>query len=165
MSASNATGRRSQIELQVALPEQLALFCELERDPDTAPYVLPTTLEQHRRAFAREEIIYLSIYDRGELGGFFILALDSDERSVEFRRIVVADKGRGTGRRAINTMETYCRDRLQRSRIWLDVFDFNERGRQVYSRLGYQLFDQRTYQGKQLLYYQKELETRSSARA
>jgi len=162
MRTRNATGRTSIIELQAALPEQLALFCELERDRDTAPYILPTTLAQHRRAFACEEIIYLSIYVRGELGGFFILALDPDKRSVEFRRIVVAAKGRGTGRRAINTMEIYCRNRLQRSRIWLDVFDFNERGRHVYSRLGYQLFDQRAYQGKQLLYYQKELGARSS---
>jgi len=145
------------IELLPANPGQLPLFSRMEQDPDTAPYILPTTLEQHRQAFAREDIIYLSIYDDGDLNGYFILALDPDGTSVEFRRIVVVHKSRGTGRQAIPAMEAYCRDCLRRNRVWLDVYDFNQRGRHVYSRLGYQLFDQQALQGKLLLFYEKYL--------
>lgn len=159
MSASVNADRALDIELQTASPTQLPLFCDMELDADTAPYILPTTLEQHRLDFASDDIIYLSIYDQGELSGFFILVLDPDARSVEFRRIVIVQKGKGKGQRAITAMEAYCRDNLQRNRIWLDVFDFNRRGQSVYSRLGYQLFDHRDFQGKQLLYYEKELES------
>lgn len=145
------------VELEPANPAQMPLFSSLEQDPDTAPYILPTTLEQHRQDFAREDIVYLSIYEDGDLGGYMILALDPDGVSVEFRRIVVAHKNRGTGQQAIPAMEAYCRDRLRRSRVWLDVYDFNQRGRHLYARLGYRLFDQQAFQGKLLLLYEKFL--------
>ncbi len=145
------------IELRRAKLSQLSLFSEMEQNEDTAPYILPTTLDQHRSAFILGDIIYLSIYTHDEPGGFIILALDADARSVELRRIVVAEKGRGTGQQAIAALEIYCLQRLQRERIWLDVFDFNRRGQQVYSGLGYHQFDQSEFEGEQLLFFDKEL--------
>lgn len=145
------------IELRRAKRSQLALFCEMERDDDTSPYILPTTLEQHRQEFDLVDIIYLSIYTRAEPGGFIILALEPDARSVELRRIVVANKGHGTGRQAIAALENFCRQQLQRSRIWLDVFDFNRRAQRVYSGLGYIQFEQRDFDAKQLLFFEKEI--------
>lgn len=145
------------IELRRAQLSQLPLFCEMEQDADTSPYILPTTLDQHRQAFALADIIYLTIYRDVEAAGFIILALDADARSVELRRIVVAEKSQGTGQAAITALEDYCRQRLQRDRIWLDVFDFNRRGRRVYSGLGYSQFDQREFDGKQLFFFDKEL--------
>lgn len=132
----------------------------MEQDVDTAPYILPTTLQQHRQALARDDTIYLSINDNGVLSGYFILVLDADGSSIELRRIVIANRGRGTGQRAMRALETWCLETLQRRRIWLDVFDFNTRGRHVYSKLGYDRFDQRDYQGKQLLFYEKNLDSK-----
>ena len=144
-------------ELRVAKPCELEVFCAMENDADTAEYILPASLEQHRQDFARDDIIYLAIYDGQELHGFIILALDPDGASVEFRRIVAAKKDRGTGQRAISGMEAYCRNRLKRDRVWLDVFDCNHRGRYVYSKLGYKLFDRQGHRGKQLLFYEKQI--------
>lgn len=148
----------NRIDLSYASEDQLSLFHALEQDEETAPYILPTTLEQHRQAFAREEIIYLSIQNGATLAGYFILALDSDGSSVELRRIVVGDKGRGTGQAAMRALETWCLENLRRRRIWLDVFDFNSRGRHVYSSLGYRFFEQRDFEGKALLFFEKDLE-------
>jgi len=145
------------IELRRARLSQLTQFSEMEQHADTSPYILPTTLDEHRRAFARDDIIYLSINAHDETSGFIILALDADTRSVELRRIVVADKDRGTGTGALAALENYCRQRLQRERIWLDVFEFNRRGRRVYTGLGYRQFDQREFEGKALLFFDKEL--------
>ncbi len=86
----------------------------LERDPEVAAFILPTTLQQHRVQFERDDIVYLSIECDGESCGYFILALEADGSSVEFRRIVVATRGRGIGQRAIPLMEAWCRDRLGR---------------------------------------------------
>ncbi len=145
------------IELRRAKRSQLALFSEMEQDDDTSPYILPTTLEQHRQAFALDDIIYLSIFTGAEPGRFIILALDPDARSVELRRIVVAHKGRGTGGQAIAALESFCRTQLQRSRIWLDAYDFNRRGQRLYCGLGYIQFDQRDFEGNQLLFFEKEI--------
>lgn len=146
------------LQLRQAELSQLALFSVMEQDPDSSPYILPTTLEQHRQNFARDEIIYLAICSAADTRGFIMLALDPDGFSLELRRIVVADKGRGTGRQAIATLENYCRQHLQRRRIWLDVFEFNQRARQVYSGLGYRQFDQGEFDGKPLLYFEKQLD-------
>lgn len=148
------------IELNYAGIEQLPLFHALEQDADTSPYILPTTLEQHRQALDREDVIYLSINHDGALGGYLILALDSDGRSVELRRIVIANRRQGIGQAAMRALETWCLDKLQRGRIWLDVFDFNSRGRHVYSKLGYEQFGQRDYQGKTLLLFEKYLDSK-----
>jgi RimJ/RimL family protein N-acetyltransferase len=73
------------------------------------------------------------------------------------RRIVVVDKGKGVGRAAISAMEVYRRDRLRRRRIWLDVFESNLRGRQVYDRLGYRLIDNGELRGQKLLLLKKNI--------
>ena len=145
------------IELRPSLSAELANFSAWEQDEDSRDYVTPYTLEQHQLEYARDDIVYLSIYDGESLAGFFILVLEPDQASVEFRRIVVAEKGAGIGQSAIACMETYCRDELRRSRVWLDVFDFNQRGRHVYEKLGYKYFDSGTLRGEKLLFYEKSL--------
>ncbi len=150
------------IELRASRVEELQIFCSMERDADTRACILPYTLQQHRHQFERVEIAYLSIYVFDELAGFFILKLDSDHSSVEFRRVVIASKGLGIGQPAILAMEDYCRDQLRRNRIWLDVFEFNRRGKHIYEKLGYRLFDSRDHDGKKLLYYQKNITGQST---
>ena len=145
------------IELRASLPEELASFSAWEQDEDSRDYVTPYTLERHRLEYARDDIVYLSIYNDETLAGFFILVLEPDQASVEFRRIVIAEKGTGVGQSAIACMEQYCRDELKRSRVWLDVFDFNQRGRHVYEKLGYRYFDSGDLEGKKLLFYEKNL--------
>ena len=146
-----------EITLRPTGAAELAGFVQREQDADTVPHILPTTLQQHRVQFARDDILYLTIESDGEPCGFFVLVLEDDGRSVEFRRIVVAVRDRGIGQRAIPAMEAWCRDKLDRKRIWLDVFDSNHRGRHVYEKLGYRQFDQAPYDHRTLFFYHKEL--------
>ena len=150
------------IELRASRVEELRDFCVMEQDEGSSRFVLPNSLAHHQREYAREDIVYLSIYHVDELAGFFILALEPDQTSIEFRRIVVAIKDAGIGQPAIRAMETYCAERLQRKRIWLDVFEFNKRGRHIYEKLGYRLFDSRDHDGKKLLFYQKNINGQST---
>ncbi len=145
------------IEVRSSDRGELAEFSSMETAPDTADYILAYDTARHRAEFARDDIVYLSIYEDKRLVGFFILALETDPKSVEFRRIVIADRGRGIGQAAIPLMEEYCRVQLGRRRIWLDVFEFNHRGRHVYEKLGYRLFDQGELNGKTLLFFEKSL--------
>ena len=137
--------------------DELGRVCELERDADTSPYILPTTRAQHEANLARDDFVYLSIYRDEKFAGYFILVLEADGRSVELRRIVIAEKGAGTGKQAMLHVEAWCRDRLGRSRIWLDVFDFNSRGMHIYPGLGYRYIGRQEFDGKQLLFFEKHL--------
>ena len=145
------------IRIRESRAHELRAFVPMEADSDAVEFILPYSLARHREEFERDDIVYLSIFRQHELAGFFILALEGDGNSVEFRRIVIADKGQGTGQQAILAMETYCRHRLKCTRIWLDVFEDNHRGRHVYQKLGYRQFDEGDLNGKKLLYFDKSI--------
>jgi RimJ/RimL family protein N-acetyltransferase len=116
-------------------------------------FILPYSLEQHQTEFAKESVRYLSIDVGEKLAGFFILALD-DGRSVEFRRIVIAEPGRGLGSMALKLVETYCTETLKRNRIWLDVFESNGRARHVYEKYGFTSFGNKTHGDRTLVLYE-----------
>ncbi len=113
--------------------------------------------QRHLAEFEKEEVVYLSIISQGELAGFIILAVESEEDSIEFRRIVVSKEKRGIGQAAIEAMEQYCLANLKRTKIWLDVFESNERGKHIYKKLGYRFFKSEPFEGKQLHFYKKQL--------
>ncbi|KAF7781152.1 hypothetical protein PRUB_b0284 [Pseudoalteromonas rubra] len=144
------------IELKKSKPSEIARFVEMESADDTAGFIIPCSAEQHLAAMAQAQIIYLSIYERQTLVGFIILSLD-DTTSVEFRRIVVSEKGLGIGQHAMRCMEHYCVNELGRKRVWLDVFTENTRGIHIYQKQGYDQFDRSEYQGKPLLLMEKLL--------
>jgi len=133
------------------------VFAQLEQAPDTKQFVLPYSETEHARNILNSSFVYLRILDAGELVGFFILVLDSEPNSVEFRRAVVSDKGKGVGQSAITAMEQFCRTQLQRTRVWLDVFEYNNRGRHIYEKLGYERYGESDHEGRRLLLYQKRL--------
>ena len=145
------------IELRESRTAELPAFCIMERDSDTRDHITVNTLGEHQREFARDDIVYLSIYADAQLAGYFILALEP-QASVEVRRIVVSDKGAGIGQAAIRAMENYCRETLQCRRIWLDVFESNPRAQHVYAKLGYRQFDTGELDGRKLLLMQKRLD-------
>ena len=62
-------------------------------------------------------------------------------------------------------MEKFCTEELNAKRIWLDVFEHNKRGLHVYQKLGYSKFKEKQYEGKNLLFYEKSIESKSKDRA
>lgn len=137
--------------------EELDLFSEMELEAGISPFVIPYSTDEHLETFDKPESRYLSIYDQDHLEGFILLLLEADGFSVEFRRIVVTGKGKGIGQTAIAQVDDYCREVLHRNRIWLDVFENNERARHVYEKSGYKRFKEGDYRGRVLLFYEKTL--------
>ena len=145
------------VTVERAPVQDASLFAQLEQAPDTKQFVLPYSEIEHARNILNSSFVYLRILDAGELVGFFILVLDSEPNSFEFRRAVVSDKGKGVGQSAITAMEQFCRTQLQRTRVWLDVFEYNNRGRHIYEKLGYERYGESDHEGRRLLLYQKRL--------
>lgn len=143
------------VKVREALPEEIPFFAEVESTEDVVEFILPYDLERHYSEFHKQNTVYLSVLDEEELIGFIILVQEPDGISVEFRRIVISAKGRGHGQSAIAAMEDYCRKKLNRKRIWLDVFEFNKRGQHIYEKFGYTRFREGQHDGKRLLFYEK----------
>jgi len=132
---------------------ELAAICEMEQG-GARHFILPYPLERHREEFVKPTVVYKSIRRGETLVGFVILALDPDGLSVEFRRIVVSEPCRGLGTRAVELVRDVCRRELGRTRIWLDVFESNERARRVYEKAGYSRFGTSDHEGRALLLYE-----------
>jgi hypothetical protein len=105
--------------------EELARICEMERG-EARSFIIPYSLDHHQVEFTKPEVVYKSIWRADQHIGFFILILESDARSVEFRRIVVTEPGCGYGKKVVRMVDGICRDELGRVRVWLDVFETNE---------------------------------------
>ncbi|MDX1608858.1 MAG: GNAT family N-acetyltransferase [Halofilum sp. (in: g-proteobacteria)] len=145
------------LRLEPASVDDAPLFTAMDQLGDTGDFILAGGREAHAQALAAGEPIYLRIVADDAVAGYFVLAPDPDGRSVECRRIVVTERGRGIGQGAIPLMEDHCRRALGRSRVWLDVFDDNARARHVYEKLGYVRCGETEYSGRRALVYEKEL--------
>jgi len=143
------------IELIAARKQDLSTFIEMESAADTSQFIMSYSLEQHQIEMKNSNVIYLSIMNQDDISGFIILSSDNDFKDIEFRRIVVASKGKGVGQLAIKAMEQYCAAILKANRIWLDVFETNNRGQHIYQKLGYKVFSSEQIKGISLLYMEK----------
>jgi len=141
------------ITLRDTRAEELPAICEMEQG-EARNFIIPYSLERHREEFGKPAVVYKSIYRADRLIGFVMLVLDPDGRSVEFRRIVVSEPGRGIGKRAIEMVRDRCRNELGRTRLWLDVFETNECARYVYEKSGYRRFGASEHEGRMLLLYE-----------
>ena len=129
----------------------------MEQTSDTREYITGYSMTEHEAAFAKSDIVYLTISVGEALAGFFILVLDEVEDSIEFRRVVVAPTYRGIGQQAISEMERFCVEKLNRHRIWLDVFQDNTRAKYIYEKLGYRPKSEEFLGERKLLVYEKLL--------
>lgn len=148
------------ITLEKAKRTDLASFVEMEQAEDTRAFILPSSLSIHEAQFRETDIEYLSIYHRRSLVGFVILAYKVPNEA-ELRRIVVSRKGQGIGQAAIRAVEILCREQLKIQRIWLDVFQANQRGRYIYEKMGYTPFKSSPSPKGTLLFLEKLWKTSS----
>jgi len=109
-----------------------------ESDPDTAPFVICWSREEHERALADADQAHLLVADGARPVGFVLLAgLSNENYSIELRRIVVDRKGQGIGRQAIDLAVDRAFGELGAHRVWLDVKPHNRRARRAYAACGF----------------------------
>jgi RimJ/RimL family protein N-acetyltransferase len=61
----------------------------------------------------------------------------SAHESVQWRRLVVVDKGRGVGRAAVRLVKQAAFERFGAHRLWLDVMEHNHRAQALYESEGF----------------------------
>jgi diamine N-acetyltransferase len=96
--------------------------------------------EQQLGALTSEYLSHLIIENSadGSRVGYIILAgLADANQSVEFRRIVVTEKGKGYGKEALRLVKKLAFEELKAHRLWLDVQEHNVRARGLYESEGF----------------------------
>jgi diamine N-acetyltransferase len=127
------------MQLVAAGPGHVPSIMEIEAQPDCRPFVGRWPAALPCDALANPDCRYLLIDDgQAQASGFVILrGLAAGTGGIELKRIAVAAPGRGLGRRAMGAVMARVFGEDGAHRLWLDVFDFNARARQLYRSLGF----------------------------
>ena len=134
-------GERSSagVRLRPTRQGDLEFVLRLEADPDTAPFIHAWSFEEHLGAISEPGVAHWIVEDieRDVPVGFVILrGLGTDV--IEFRRIAISQKGRGYGTHTVRLVKEAAFGELGGRRLWLDVYDFNDRARSIYEAEGFE---------------------------
>jgi len=121
------------LKLRPTTENDLPLVFETERRAANERFVSSQTIAEHEAYLADSDIRHLIVETPEKAVGYAILAgLRDEHENIEFRRIVIAEKGKGYGRQALRLIKKQVFEDLKAHRLWLDVKDFNERARRLY---------------------------------
>jgi diamine N-acetyltransferase len=128
------------IRLRQTLDSDLGFVLKAERSDENSEFVIAWTYEQHKQALSSKDLLHLIVerYDDNKSIGYIILAgLEQPHQSIEFRRIVITDKGKGYGRQSLELVKRMAFEELSAHRLWLDVKEHNLRAKHVYEAEGF----------------------------
>ena len=116
-------------------------ICRIETLPEYRSFIGAWSAEEHRLALANPDIQQIVLPgENGRLDGYAILqGIRSEHRSLELKRLAVAEPGRGLGRVLLADAAERAFLHHGAHRLWLDVFETNIRARHVYERFGFRV--------------------------
>jgi diamine N-acetyltransferase len=120
--------------------DDLDFVLSAEQSAENRSFVTVWAREQHLGALTSEDMSHLIIENSadGSRVGYIILAgLADANQSIEFRRIVVTEKGKGYGKEALRLVKKLAFEELKAHRLWLDVKEHNIRARNLYESEGF----------------------------
>lgn len=118
----------------------LDFVLKTERDPENARFVSQWSREEHAAVMHDPACAHLILTaaPAGRAIGYAILrGLGSPDRSIEFTRLTISEKGKGYGREALRLVKRHAFERLGAHRLWLDVMEHNPRARHLYASEGF----------------------------
>lgn len=128
----------NKIKLTNSLPSEIDKIIKFENL--NKEFVHHYSREKHLALLIDSDCLHLSVrrMDNNNLVGHMILfGIDSNNNVLEFRRLTINEKGKGYGRNAIQLLKKLCFEKLKFHRLWLDVYDDNERAIKLYESEGF----------------------------
>lgn len=131
------------IGLRATREADLEFVLGLERHPDNTPFIGQWSREEHAAAIARADREHWLVVapDAPPLGYLIAYDLTAAGCGAYVKRIVVAGKGAGVGRRAVRAFADHAFSDLGASHVWLSVYASNLRGQRCYRAIGFERFD------------------------
>ena len=128
----------SSITLRPTASADLDFVVDAERLPEVAPFIEAWPRDRHAAALADPDLVTYIVETDGLPVGFVLLAgLTSPHASVELRRVVVTEPGRGYGRATLRAVKRLAFGPLGARRLWLDVKPANTRAHALYLSEGF----------------------------
>lgn len=132
-----------KVTLRPARPGDLAFVTTLERDPANRDFIGQWTDEEHEAAMRGENARQHRIVEVDGKPAGYVITYDGrgTSPSLYVKRILIADKERGTGTAAMAAVldEAFARHGI--AFVWLLVRDWNDRAQAVYRKLGFARHD------------------------
>jgi len=127
------------VGLRVAEVRDLIFILAAENHPDNAPFVSTWTQQQHEQALIDRDLLTQVIEgpNHEPVGYVMVAGLESPHRSVELRRLVITEKGKGYGRQVLRLVKRFIFEEQRAHRLWLDVKDHNLRAKHLYESEGF----------------------------
>lgn len=128
------------IELQRADASALPFILEAEAAARADGFVTGWSEVRHLRALATPDTTYFLVMAAGgaaPVGYAIVCGLDPEPASVELKRLVIVETGRGHGRAALRKIMAMAFDEWRAHRLWLDAFVDNRRARHLYLAEGF----------------------------
>ncbi|MBC7880083.1 MAG: GNAT family N-acetyltransferase [Anaerolineae bacterium] len=128
------------IQLRPTTESDLDFVLSAERIQENFVFIVPGTREQHCTALTNPNMAHCIIEtldDPRSVGFLIVCGLEDPSRCLEFRKIVITEKGKGFGREALELLKDMAFITLDMHRLWLDVKEQNQRARHLYSSVGF----------------------------
>jgi RimJ/RimL family protein N-acetyltransferase len=128
------------IRLLRTTQDDLDFVLSAEQSAENRSFVSVWEREQHLGALTSKDLSHLiieNITDDSRVGYIILAGLADANQSIEFRRIVVTEKGKGYGKEALRLVKQMAFQELKAHRLWLDVKEHNVRARHVYEWEGF----------------------------
>lgn len=129
-----------RVRLRPTMLSDLDFVVSVEQDGRNLPFITPWERTQHEGAVRIPDFRHFIVESGAahERSGFVILqGCRSPHGSVELKRIVLQDKGRGVGRACVRSLKALAFGDLRAHRFWLDVKSSNTRALRLYSSEGF----------------------------
>lgn len=148
----------SRVRLRPTLPADLEFVHATETDAENRPFIRHSTDAEHRAAMADPDWLH-AVVERlpdhaGDtklepgcqetriapqpIGHLIARGLERDDGHVYLQRIAMAERDRGYGSAALQLLQRELFEERGVVRLWLRVYENNERARRVYKSLGFE---------------------------
>lgn len=131
--------KTERILLRKTEPDDIDFVINIESDPGNAQFINQWTREEHLNAINNKDIVHMVIETSDEKSiGFLILAgVDNNTNQIEFKRLVIAEQGKGYGKETIGIIKKLSFEQYTAQRLWINVREKDERSRHVFKTQGF----------------------------
>lgn len=128
------------LELRPAQDTDIDFIVGLETRTDLSPFINAWPVERHLRALNDPDFIYFIAEEDGRREGFaFLNGLRSPNLAIQLCRLALAETGKGRGRAFCRLILKKVFEEFGAHRLYLDLFEDNQRAEHLYTSLGFQL--------------------------
>lgn len=124
-----------KVSFAVTKETDLQFVIESETKYDNSPHIGHETINEHKEMLLNKDILHVIIRKSSnqEKVGYAILAgFQNSNKSIELRRIVINDKGKGYGRASIQLIKKLVFENFKAHRLWLDLKEINTKAHNLY---------------------------------